>query len=187
LVSLQKPHHSPISEPESGTEGLDDFFDVTATDVTSDTSDLAKKKTRDLTIAQAASALRVSERTIWRWIDGGHIKSFRKSNKRFVRVPLSDLETAEDGSISSVATKEVAGVIDLVAVISQLNAANYRVGWLESRLSAQEEQLKLLPDLQSKAQQTQTLEAQITALQSELQALQRPWWQKIFGQKISSD
>lgn len=62
----------------------------------------------------------------------------------------------------------------------KLEAATYRNGYLEAQLSSAESQLKLLPDLSAKAVRTETLEQQISRLESDLAAARLSWWKR-FG------
>lgn len=62
----------------------------------------------------------------------------------------------------------------------KLEAATYRNGYLEAKLSGAETQLKLLPDLSAKATKTDILEQQITKLEEELASARRSWWAR-FG------
>ena len=58
----------------------------------------------------------------------------------------------------------------------KLEAATYRNGYLEAKLSSAEDQLKLLPDLSAKAVKTETLEQQIARLEADLATARQSWW-----------
>lgn len=62
----------------------------------------------------------------------------------------------------------------------KLEAATYRNGYLEAKLSSAETQLLLLPDLSAKAIKTESLEEQITRLEDELASMRKSWWAR-FG------
>lgn len=66
------------------------------------------------------------------------------------------------------------------ALQEKLEAATYRNGYLEAKLSGAETQLKLLPDLSAKATKTDILEQQIAKLEEELASARRGWWAR-FG------
>lgn len=57
----------------------------------------------------------------------------------------------------------------------KLEAATYRNGYLEARLANAEEQLRLLPDLSSKAVKTEVLEQTVSRLEVELAAKNQSW------------
>lgn len=57
----------------------------------------------------------------------------------------------------------------------KLEAATYRNGYLEAQLSAAEDELKLLPDLSSKAIQVEQLERELAEVRSELLAAKQSW------------
>lgn len=70
--------------------------------------------------------------------------------------------------------------------ISRLESASYRIGYLEALLSAREEKLKLLPDLQSSAAQAtanekraEELAAKVSGLEEELAKLRSTWWHRL--------
>jgi len=71
---------------------------------------------------------------------------------------------------------QVGTVIDLKPLLHELNAANYRIGYLESKLEEQDKQVKLLPDLQGKATQALLQEQKIKELEAEIAALKASWW-----------
>ncbi len=58
----------------------------------------------------------------------------------------------------------------------KLEAATYRNGYLEAKLSTAETQLLLLPDLSAKATKTDSLEEQIAKLEEELASVRKSWW-----------
>lgn len=146
----------------------------------SDKSVATPQKVTELTIPMAAQALKVSERTLWRWIDTGRIKSRMKGSKRLVRVSLSQLPPSTDSDSDSHAPQNIGTIIDIRDVLLQLNAANYRIGWLESQVLSSDEQLKLLPDLQAQATERALLKTENDRLSSELTVVRSTWWYKLF-------
>ena len=69
---------------------------------------------------------------------------------------------------------------EIASLQNKLEAATYRNGYLEAQLVNAETQLKLLPDLSAKATKAESLEEQISRLESELQTARKTWWQR-FG------
>lgn len=174
------------AEPEvisSSIDGLDHVFNAAPNSDVADVSQLPPKKSVEMTILQAANALNVSERTVWRWIDSGQLKSRMKGNKRFVRVPTAQLQQAmsADKAEPESPNGAVGAVFNLSDVVAQLNGANYRVGYLESQIESYREQLKLLPDLQSKANELSVLGAKVEMLEKELAYHRLPWWKRLFS------
>jgi hypothetical protein len=166
------------AEQRVTSDGMDHVFRGTVSDAM---ADKPQKKILELPIIQAAEVLGISERTLWRRIEDGQLKSRLKGNKRVVRVPLTDNSTVKDyaNPNNDTATgRQVGTVIDLQPLLRELNAANYRIGYLESKLEEQDKQVKLLPDLQAKATQAAIQEQKITELQAELTALKASWWHR---------
>lgn len=62
----------------------------------------------------------------------------------------------------------------------KLEAATFRNGYLEARLANAEEQLRLLPDLSTKAVKTEVLEQTVSRLEVELASKNQSWFGK-FG------
>lgn len=71
---------------------------------------------------------------------------------------------------------EVNAVVDLQALLRELQSATYRVGYLEAQLENSTEQVKLLPDLQAQAAKAEALATRTAELENELTELKRSWW-----------
>lgn len=56
---------------------------------------------------------------------------------------------------------------------AQLQAANWRLGYTEGKLQDQQEQIKLLPDFQARAEKAELLEAEATAAKLRAEELER--------------
>lgn len=177
----------PVSDPQAKhdvrvtADGMDHVFAGTVAD---DMTDKPQKKTLELPIIQAAEVLGISERTLWRRIEDGQLKSRLKGNKRVVKVPVLDNNTVKDyasGHGDSATGRQVGTVIDLQPLLRELNAANYRIGYLESKVEQQDKQVKLLPDLQAKATQAELQAQRINELEAELAALRAGWWVRFKG------
>jgi excisionase family DNA binding protein len=158
-------------------EGLDHIFDSS---LSSDVSDKPRKKIIELPIQQAAQSLGISERTLWRRIEDGEIKSRMVGNKRVVRVPMDSATLPRDNDMT-VPQKQIGTVVDLQKIVQELNGANYRIGYLQGQLEIKNEQLRLLPDLQEASREVHILKAQLAAAEAELSVLRKPWWRRFLG------
>jgi hypothetical protein len=72
---------------------------------------------------------------------------------------------------------------DAHTLFRELQAATFRNGYLESQIATYSEQVKLLPDLQAKANEVddyktmlEAKNAQLTELQAQIDQLKRGWW-----------
>jgi hypothetical protein len=63
----------------------------------------------------------------------------------------------------------------------QSQALSFRNGYLEAQLEMQRDQVKLLPDFQSKAFENDLLKARINELEAELTKQKKSWWQKVWS------
>jgi Bacterial regulatory protein, Fis family len=180
-ISSSVPLNGPTPVTPNSDDGLDHVFADTVSDAMSDTR---RSKKVELPIAEAAKVLGVSERTLWRRIEEGELKSRLKGNKRFVRVPIDQTvltpDTANESGVS-VTARQVGTIVNLDEVLKQLTGANYRIGFLQAQLEAKEQQLRLLPDLQSKAEEAAHLTARLAAAEAEIEYLKKPWWKVLFG------
>jgi len=140
----------------------------------------------ELSIPEAAKRLNTSERTIWRRIQRGELKSKTKGNKRIVKLPIIELEASVDSeghtSVSDVMPPSSA-LVDIHGIIRDLQAANYRIGYLQSKVDSDQVELLQLPDLQARAQAAEQLvkdaeqqRNQIEALETELKSLKSKWF-----------
>ena len=174
---------NPVSISTANTEidGLEHLFDVTPSSAKADTS---QKKIVEVSISEAARRLGTSERTIWRRINRGELKSRTKGTKRFVKVPLFEPTAFVDSdghtTLSDTPTKASA-LVDLHALWKDLQAATYRIGYLEAQLQNHQEQVKLLPDLQAKASEVAKLREQLAARDAELAQFKTSWWRRFVG------
>ncbi len=169
-----------VSSNRTDTAGLDPLFDVT---VSSDSADTSNHKTIEVSISEAAKRLGTSERTIWRRIDKGELKSKTKGNKRVVKIPVFTPATVVDSDSHmtlSDTPDRASALVDLRALFQDLQAANYRIGYLESQLDTHKEQVKLLPDLQSKATEADQLKQRLAKTEEELQTLKQTWWYRVW-------
>lgn len=58
------------------------------------TQDPPASQVDELTVSEVAAYLRVSQRTVYRWIHGGHLSAVRRG-PRMIRVPRAALSSSE--------------------------------------------------------------------------------------------
>lgn len=202
----------PSTKPD--IEGLEDFF-----------SSDDKTGQELVTLEEAAKRLNLSERTIQRRLKLGRLKGHKISGPRGPewRVDISStvdetneaVATTEDTTIPSPASRpsseDRTGHTEGVTVVMERLASFYeakiekletkletvvwRNGYLEAQLSDTENQIKLLPDYQSKAARAvelegelsrleakagsaDALELEVKRLEAELSSLRRGWWHR---------
>jgi hypothetical protein len=180
-VSVSHSNPAKVSANRTDTTGLENIFDVTVSDETADTS---KPDTIEVSISEAAQRLGTSERTIWRRIDRGELKSRTRGNKRIVKIPIYTPSTVmdSDSHVTLHDTPQTANaLIDLRVLLKELQGANYRIGFLEAQLDTHKEQVKLLPDLQTKAIEAELMRQRLAETEKELQNLKQSWWYKIWS------
>lgn len=162
------------------TTVIDNFF---ADGVSSDTADSRQPKVLEVPISQAAKMLGTSERTVWRRIERGELKSRTKGQKRLVKVSLCEPHVSSDTDrhMTLHDTPQNANtVVDLSVLLRELQGANYRVGFLEAQNQSFSEQLKLLPDFQSQAAKAAEHQARVEALEQELSTIKGHWWYRFW-------
>lgn len=161
--------------------GLDSLFDVTPSD---DTSDTSVRKLVEVSISEAAKRLGTSERTIWRRINRGELRSRSKGNKRLVKIPVFVPEalSTSDGHTTFTDTPMTANaLVDLQAILRDLQSANFRIGFLQAQLENHQDQVKLLPDLQSQVAKAASLEQQLADRETELASIKATWWYRVWS------
>jgi hypothetical protein len=177
---VSKNHPVSYSSDRTDTNGLEQFFDDK---VTSDSSNSSHKRTLEVSISEAARLLDISERTVWRKINSGKLKSKTKDNKRLVKVPVFAVTSNVSDSHTTVCDihTDTNATVDLNTLLRDLQGANYRIGYLESENKRYSEQVKLLPDLQTKAYKAASQEDTITALTEELTRFKKSWWYRLYA------
>lgn len=97
----------------------------------------------------------------------------------------SEVTDSNDETISSADNHGLLSMQWLREQVKQLTdqsqALSFRNGYLEAQLEIQREQIKLLPDFQSKAFENDLLKARIIELEAELTKNKLSWWQKIWS------
>lgn len=167
------PALSQNQEPIS-VEGLEHFF-VVSQDSPSSTVDPG------WTLSEAAKALGVTERTVRRWIKEKRISAEKIDGPRGPewRISTLDNKRGQGGSINVQSTPDasfLALTILLKEQAAKLEAASFRNGFLENRISFFEEQMKLLPDFQSKVAQAEKEAEELRKLAGELSNIKSSWW-----------
>ncbi len=178
---MQKPNLKSLESNSTVIDGMEELFSVTESHATPDSS---HKKTLEVSISQAAKILDISERTVWRKINKGELKSRTRGTKRLVKVPVFEPFTSTDSDCHTTLSdkpQNATAVIDLNNLLSDLQGANYRIGYLESENKRYGEQVRLLPDLEAKAARVKDQEETITQLSSELTALKATWWYRLYA------
>lgn len=148
------------------------------------TADSGPKKTLEVPVTQAAKMLGISERTVWRKIDRGELKSKTKNKKRLVRVPVFEpgASVSSEGHTTITDTPPNANaVVDLSVLLRELQGANYRIGYLEAENQKYQDQVKLLPDLQAQAIRAQEQGSKLAQLQGELSSIKATWWYRFWS------
>lgn len=166
---------------KNDVDGLDNLFDGT---VSHATTDRTTKRLIEVSISEAARRLGTSERTIWRRIGRHELKSRTKGNKRLVKIPVyvpDAVIDSEGHTTMSEVPPQTNALVDLGALLKDLQSANYRIGFLQAQLENHQDQVKLLPDLQSQAAKAATLEKQLAERETELTSIKASWWYRIWS------
>ncbi len=177
---MAKVQPTKVSTDRTDTRGLESLFDVTVSD---DSADTKKQRVIEVSIAEAAQRLKTTERTIWRRIERGELKSRTKGNKRLVKIPVfepvSSIDSDGHTTFNDTSTQANA-VVDLRALLHDLQSDNYRGGYLEAELKNHQDQGKLLPDLEGKAAKAEKLEVRTKELEDELERIKDTWWYRLW-------
>ncbi len=178
---MAKVQATKVSTDSTDTDGLENLFDVT---VSVDSADSQPKRVIEVSISEAAQRLKTTERTIWRRIERGELKSRSKGNKRLVKIPvvepIASIDPDGHTTFNDTSTQANA-VVDLKALLHDLQSANYRLGYLEAELKNHQDQVvKLLPDLEGKAAEAEELRAKTKELEAELGQIKATWWYRVW-------
>ncbi len=145
-----------LTQPPRTIEGFEEFF---VSPRPTDTSDTVETDTTDMSVHDAATALGITERSVWRRIRAGKLSSKLVDGKTFVSVCQSDIRLtspAPSVTVSASQTDESDHQLDKLLTLlrdkdRELQAASYRNGYLEAQLEAKNTEIKLLTDSQHKA------------------------------------
>ncbi len=169
-----------ITEPLS-LGGLEQLFSATADP---NSTSLDSSADQGWTLAQAARAFDVTERTIRRWIKEQRLPAWKVAGPRGPEWRIrtgSRLEISDDQTRSTVVQSTDNPTILVLANLvkeqaSKLEAASYRNGFLENQMLTYEQQLKLLPDFQAQAARAQVQDEKVKQLEVELGQIKATWW-----------
>lgn len=179
--TLRKSNSVNVSGTSIDTSGMEKLFGDAVAPATAVT---AKKRSWYVPISHAARMLGISERTVWRKIDKGELKSRLKNNKRMVGIPVFEpgMAVTEDCQTSLTDTPPNANaVVDLNVLLRELQGANYRIGFLESENQTYKEQVKLLPDYHASAAKAAIHEARVAELETKLGKIKDTWWYRFWS------
>lgn len=100
--------------------------------------------------------------------------------------PVTEDDETEDIGDSPAATVQNIAIIgdQLKTLTEQSQALSYRNGYLEAQLEFSRTQLKLLPDYQARASETELLKARVKELEEKLAERNRTWWQRLFQKRV---
>lgn len=154
-----------VIQAPSSTEGLDDLFaDATQCEAVAEECE-ALATHCEYTIIEASQCLKVSPSTVYRRIRAGKYKTVEDGAGGIkVLLPRNASQCETDAS-QCVAVESHCDAVEtpknptdnetlataVVQMAQKLEAANYRIGWLESQLQEREKEVKLLTDSQHKA------------------------------------
>ncbi len=139
-------HAREVIQDVVSVEGLDSLFDDCQA---------------VLTVPEASARLGIPQSTLYRQIKAGRYVTVRGGDKK-LRVRLKGILTNESHvSLTSVSDSHREN-LDVSKLVEKLEAANYRIGYLESKVESQQEQLRLLNDTQKPV----TMPVKVT------------WWQR---------
>jgi predicted DNA-binding transcriptional regulator AlpA len=138
------------------TEGLEEFF---VSPCQTDPSVTSQTDTTKLSVHEAAKALGITERSIWRRIRAGKLQAKLQDGKTIVSLRQSDVQLTDQSPSVTVPPGQTDAsdhyLEQLLTLLHdkdrELQAASFRNGYLEAQLESQKEQIKLLTDSQHRA------------------------------------
>jgi|GEM_PF-1460495 len=167
LHSMSDTAHDYQTNVSANTEGLEDFFEAEV--VPGTTEGYQVGPTDGIPVKEAAKILGLSMKTIKDRLRKGTLSGYKVQEKFGAKwmVQLGTEYQVLPGAaeISSTyptgSTESVAGLLSLVeSKDRELQAAIFRNGYLEAQLAERNEHLKLLPDLEKKAKESELLQQQ---------------------------
>lgn len=191
------------------TEGMADFFDVEVE--ASSSGDYLVSPTGGVPVDQAAKVLGLSVKTVKDRLRKGTLPGYKVKDKfgekwlvvlgsgsQVLAGPtVEQLESTPSQVVPTIELVEstpsqVVPTVDLKPFLEllhkkdkELESAVFRNGYLERQIVEYSAQLKLLPDLENRAQEAIDYKAQVEAkeleliqVRAQLQSLQQNWWAK---------
>jgi len=185
--------------PANESGDFQSFFDLPEASHDRLTRQRDQSDVSELSVSEAARVLGITERTVWRRIRQKKLDARLDQGRTLVSVRQTDASLTSADSHTDASAHSPSDVTDifvtgqrndnttaqLMGLITQLSSrlegATYRNGYLEAQLATAAEQVKLLPDLQSRAAEAEELKLEIGRMKEELQLRNRVWWQRLLS------
>lgn len=163
----------------ASTDGLADLFDVQkdletvgipseTIEIPCETSETPNETVGSYSVAEAQKLLNLPRSTVYRYIQSGKYQTVKGTDGKLrillrqSEIPIQSRETAE----IPVETVEIlaetseknqvlsSGNVDVSELLRKLEAATYRLGYLEAQLEGKDREIRLLTDSQQQAKAT---------------------------------
>ncbi|MCC7527079.1 MAG: helix-turn-helix domain-containing protein [Candidatus Melainabacteria bacterium] len=149
-----------------------------------------------LPLTEAAQILNITRRSALRLIHEGKLAATKDGHGQWLVDRTSIKERLSAKSSASGNVEQVAVHVDdvqghawsegqaagqqhlLKELIDKIETLTWRNGYLEAQLSERDQQVKLLPDLQAKADASVELQSKIESLELQLQEYSSGWWSR---------
>lgn len=208
LLAMSDTARDYQTMPPTTTEGLDDLFETEVNDLeqvqarsrsrVDQVQDRCLEVVQDLSgmipLSKAAEISGKARRYLLSLIHKGKLEGVKDKNGAWL-VSLDQVQARSSNRVDQVQDQCLEVVQDQIqapgfdpqSLFRELQAATFRNGYLESQIATYSEQLKLLPDLQKKAIEAEEhktsieqKDAQLMALQAQIDKLERGWWARIW-------
>lgn len=169
------------------TDGLEEIFEATVSEECTqgeqrESAGLAHGEHDGLTLSEAAERFNVSKHTVRRWIKEGRIEASKITGEHgpewrvYGDQPDQNIESEAVHTVHSNSNEapypDMRQLADVIMDLTErLEMASGRASWLECEMRYKKEELKLLPDLQSKASHLMELEQQLQKKNEETEQL----------------
>lgn len=179
----------------AANEGLGDLFNAELADDL-DVVRPAIVEGQGLPLTEAAQILNITRRSALRLIHEGKLAATKDGHGQWLVDRTSIKERLSAKSSASGNVEQVAVHVDdvqghawsegqaagqqhlLKELIDKIETLTWRNGYLEAQLSERDQQVKLLPDLQAKADASVELQSKIESLELQLQEYSSGWWSR---------
>lgn len=169
------------------TDGLEEIFEATVSEECgkgeqTESIEFAHGGHEGLTLSEAAERFNVSKHTVRRWIKESRIEASKVTGEHgpewrvYGDQPDQNIEadavhTVHNNSVEA-PYPDMRHLADVIMDLTErLEMASGRASWLECEMQYKKEELKLLPDLQSKASNLMELEQQLQKKNEETEKL----------------
>jgi hypothetical protein len=95
------------------------------------------------------------------------------------------IDVSPDTDVETVTSDK--SLVLIAELAAKLEGATYRNGFLEAQLEAAHEQMKLLPDLQTRALESESLRSEIARLKAELELQKHTRWRRFVSWLTGND